>query len=248
MADVGRAYDVLARLRGLVRHAHTSVARPAGRPAPGSNPATAAARERGEAVQDALLAWGRQVAVRNRMTVSAAEGTGRTEALLDAAELLDGSQVKTWRARPGCCLWCARLNGVTIGLRESFAPHLGGPVRTGGTPPRTVATPAGARRFGLPEGSPIIYTHPPKLHRSDLQGPLLHPFCQCHLVISGVPGGTPAVPSGDDHGVAPAGFLTAAGVRAMPADVYRAQMAFLRAAAHELDQVLKRLAGGRDRH
>jgi hypothetical protein len=178
-----------------------------------------------------------------------AQGTGASAAVLaDALEREANGEVlrKRWRAHvesPTCCLWCRRLNGVTIGLRESFLPYLGGPVAMPQSRTRRVATPAGERRYGMPRGSKIVYTQPPRPYHGKLQGPLLHPECRCWLEIVRV-SGIPEVPPGSRAPESLAGFLTAADVRDMPEDTYQADLAFLRAAVHELDQVLKRLAEG----
>jgi hypothetical protein len=249
--DIGAIFGNLAHLRGLVRHAHASVPHrqfTAGVHRPGEHPSQRAAEERADAVRDALLGWGRQAALRARMAVHTAEGAGRTAAVLARALEREASGerlLKRWKAHvdsPTCCLWCRRLNGVTIGLRASFAPYLGGPVAMPQSRERRVATPAGERRYGLPAGSKIIYTHPPRPYRGKLQGPLLHPFCRCRLEIVRA-GGAAEVPAGGSP-AAPVRFLSAGDVRDMPADEYEADRAFLAAAIHELDQVLKRLAGG----
>jgi hypothetical protein len=249
--DIDRIFGALAHLRGVIRTAHASVG-PArftrGVTQPGDHPSARAAEERGTAVRDAILGWARKAGLRSRMAVSVAAGHGGTAAVLAdalAREARGEKLLKRWRAhveRPSCCIWCRRLDGVTIGLRESFAPYLGTAVALPQQQERKVATPAGARRYRLPEGSRIIYTHPPRLYHGQLQGPLLHPFCQCWLEIvrTGEPaGGSPAAAPAE-----PAGFVSAGDVRDMPEDVYQADLAFLQAAAHELDQVLKRLAGG----
>jgi hypothetical protein len=176
-----------------------------------------------------------------------AEGAGAASAVLaDAlAREARGERLrKRWRAHvesPTCCYWCRRLNGVTIGLRESFAPYLGGPAAMPQSRERRVATPAGERKYGLPAGRKIVLTHPPRPYHGRLQGPLLHPFCRCWLEI---------VRTGDigdaspDNGQAPAGFVSADDVRDMPEDDYQASLAFMEAAVHELEQVLRRLAEG----
>lgn len=73
--------------------------------------------------------------------------------------------------------------------------------------------------------------------------------CRCTLVI--VPassvqqgdGGQEAEPSSPPEGTSatPAGFLAAADIRAMPEGTFQSLLAFLRAAAHELGMVLRRL-------
>jgi hypothetical protein len=249
LRDVDRVFGSLGHLRGLVRHAHASVPQRRFVPGvsqPGTHPAQRAAEERAGAVRDALLGWGRQAALRARMTAHMAEGTGASAAVLADALTREASGEalrKRWRAHadsPSCCYWCRRLNGVTIGLRESFAPYLGGPVALG-SGGRHVATPVGERKYGMPTGSRIVYTHPPRPYHGMLQGPLLHPFCRCWLEIVRV-SGAPEVPP--DDGGAPAAFISADDIRDMPGDEYESGLAFLQAAVYELDQVLKRLAEG----
>lgn len=262
LGDVTRQFARLDHLRAAIRTAHASVPRrefTPGTDTPGSHPSREAAERRAEAVRRAVTGWGTQVAVRARMTLNSAEGLGSTAALLEAAtdRLGAGERLlKRWRRNPqsASCIWCRRLDGVTIGLRDSFAPYLGGPTVLSRGPARRVATPAGAARYRLPVGAPIIYTHPPRLYHNDLQGPLLHPWCLCKLEIIRAPGGA-AVPSSggqDDTGSAgqlrpapaPGGFLAASDVRAMPEGQYEADLAVLLAAAGELDRVLRRLADG----
>lgn len=250
--DMGRAFGNLPRLRGLIRHAHASVPDRRFTPGvsePGEHPSARAAEERAAAVRAALLGWGRQAALRARMAVHTAQGAGEAAAVLDEAlarEAAGERLAKRWRAHvdsPACCLWCRRLNGATIGLRESFVPYLGGPVAMPQSRTRRVATRAGERRYGMQAGERIIYTQPPRPYRGRLQGPPLHPGpCRCRLEIvrpgEVVPGSAAATAP------APVRFLSAEDIRDMTADDYDADLAFLQAAVHELDQVLKRLAGG----
>lgn len=249
-SDVGRVFGSMAHLHGLIRHAHASVPQRQfvrGVHRPGEHPNQRAAEERADAVRSALLNWGRQAALRSRMAVHTAEGTGAAAAALDSAlerEAAGEKLMKRWRAHTesaSCCYWCRKLNGVTIGLRESFLPHLGGPVAMPQSVERRVATERGERKFGLPVGERIVYTQPPRPYRGKLQAPLLHPFCRCWLEIVRT-GGTTDIPP--DDGPVPAEFLSAADIRGMSEQDYQADLAFLQAAVHELDQVLKRLAGG----
>jgi hypothetical protein len=250
--DIGSIFGDLAHLHGIVRHAHASVPSywfAPGVTAPGANPSQRAAERRADAVRDALLAWARQAALRAGMAAGHAEGAGTTAAVLASALARSAAGerlMKRWRAHtesPSCCFWCRRLDGVTIGLRASFAPYLGGRVAMPQEHGRHVATRAGERRFGLPIGSQIVYTYPPRPYRGKLQGPLAHPNCRCRLEI--VPAfGSSAMSSKAGSEQAPAGFLSAAEVRDMPEDAYQADLAFLQAAVHELGQVLRRLAEG----
>lgn len=249
LSDVERIFGSLGHLHELIRRAYSSVPRDPFTPgvhAPGEHPDQRAAERRAAAVRDALLNWGRTAALRTAMAEHTASGTGLASAVLDdalAREAAGEKLAKRWRSRrePSVCHWCRKLDGVTIGLRESFVPYLGGPVAFPHSQDRHVATRAGERKYGMPVGSPIIYAHPPRPYRGRLQGPLLHPLCRCRLEIVQVSDGN-APPA--DSPASPSRFLSAADVRAMPADVYAADLEFLRAAAHELDQVLRRLAGG----
>jgi hypothetical protein len=241
LSDVSAVFDALPHLRGLIRRAYA----PAGA-------GLDAARDRAAAVQAAVLRWARQAAVRARMTVSMAEGAGAASSVLADALARDAEGAplrKRWLAhieRGNCCIWCRRLHGVTVGLRESFAPYLGAPAELPHTQARQVRSPAGERRYGLPLGSRIIYTHPPRLYHGELQGPLLHPFCQCRMEI--VPAAGQAAsswPRVRRLSSSPAGFLTAASVRAIPDEQYEAQVTFMKAAVHELGLVLQKLSEGR---
>ena len=260
-ADAARVFGSLAHLRGLVRRAYASVPHERFVPGvtePGRNPAAEAADRRADAVSAAVRRWAFQAGRRVRMSLSAAEGLGRTAALLESARISEqaGERVrKRWARNPSSasCIWCRRLDGVTIAISASFAPYLGGPVALPQSGSRRVATPAGAARYKLPAGAPIILTHPPRLYHGDLQGPLLHPFCECRLEIVRHPGGL-AVPSSggreEPAGQQPisraaGGFLAASDVRAMPEDQYQADLALLRAAVIELGRAMRGLAGGR---
>jgi hypothetical protein len=229
LGDVDRQLSSVSHLHGAILRAHREGVRPA----------------------EAVLGYGRAAALKSRLSVSVAESMGRTaSALADAIVREAGGEAlrKRWRAhieRPSCCFWCRKLNGVTIVLRESFAPYLGGPAELPHQRQRRIATPAGSRRFGSGIGTPIIVTHPPRPYHGDLQGPGLHPFCQCWLEIVRLSPADareseenqPALPA------APAGFLSAAAIRDMPEARYRALLTFVGAATHELGQVLRRLAG-----
>jgi hypothetical protein len=260
--DAGRIFAALDQLRDRISAAHASVPPRGFAPGtdpPGSNPGKDAADRRAAAVAAAVTGWARQASQRARMALGAAEGYGRTAAAIETALLHSaaGERVrKRWARNPASasCIWCRRLDGVAIGLGESFAPYLGGPAVMPTASARRVATEAGAAKYGLPVGAAIMYTHPPRLYHGDLQGPLLHPFCECRLEIVRNPGG-PAVPSGsgqDDTGTVsllsapPAGgFLAASEVRAMPEDQYRAGLALLRAAVRGMDTAMRGLAEGR---
>jgi hypothetical protein len=253
LEDIARIFSASAHLRGLIRHAHASVPRREFTPgvsSPGTHPSQRAAEERADAVRDAVLGWARKAALRVRMAAGMAGGAGSAVALIDSAlarEAAGERLAKRWRAHPespSCCFWCRRLNGVTIPLRASFAPYLGGPAAMPQARERRVASPAGERRYGLRLGEQIIYTNPPRLYHGRLQGPLLHPFCRCRLEIVHAAGPPGAAPAGSGGHPAPGRFLSAADVRDMPGDAYQADLAFLKAAAHELGQVLRRLAEG----
>lgn len=226
LADIERYWSV-AHLDGLIRHAHASVPPRYFTPGvsqPGTNPLTEAAAERAAAVAEAIRGYAREVAFRSRMTVTVAQGAGRTYAALAGADVRReaGEDVrKRWRAhteKPACCHWCRLLNGKTIPLHHSFEQFLDW----------------------------NAHPRPPRPYHG-LQGPLLHPFCECWLeIVTGPhvpPGGSQAAPGRRSPAPqAPAGFLAAADIRAMPEAAYGSLIAFLKAAVHELGQVLRRLA------
>jgi len=260
-ADADRIFGAPGRVRDLIARAHASVPRrefEPGRDQPGTNPGRDAAERRAAAVAAALTGWGRQAAQRARMALGAAEGMGRTAAAIESAQLYSDGARKRWDRNPASdsCIWCRRLDGVTLGLRDSFAPYLGGPAVMPTAGARRVATEAGAAKYKLPVGAAIILTQPPRLYHGDLQGPLLHPSCECRLQIVRSPGSA-AVPSGGsqssqeaagDQTPAPqvaGGFLAASDVRAMPEDQYRAGLALLRAAVRGMDTAMRGLAEGR---
>jgi len=242
LADIGRQYGSLAHLRHLIRTAHASVPQRRfvrGQSAPGASPAIEAGNERARAVRDAILGFARQAALRSHLTVVVAAAAARTTVVLAEghARRAAGEKVlKRWEARRDgkACHWCRNLDGVTIGLDESFLPYLGGPADLTG------------------HGH---LTQPPKPYRGALQGPGLHPHCggRCRLVLV-----TEAGPKhGDDHKTRPAEtpdisrsaastpvFITAAAIRAMPEPRYQGLVAFLQAALFELGQVLARLRRG----
>jgi hypothetical protein len=224
LADVDRQYGSLSRLRGLVRQAHASVPQRRFTPGvtpPGDSPAIAAGNERARAVRDAILAFARQASLRSRLTVSVAEQAARAAVVLAEghARLAAGEAVrKRWLARRDgrACHWCRNLNGVTIEMGESFLPYRGGP-----------ADLAGHGRL----------TQPPHPYHGELQGPSLHPNCRCRLMVV-----TEVPPKQEQPAPPPAPFITASQIRAMPEPEYKGLIAFLRAAVHELGQVLRRLA------
>ena len=164
LADIGRQYGSLAHLRHLIRTAHASVPQRRfvrGVTPPGASPAIEAGNERARAVRDAILGFARQAALRSHLTVVVAAAAARTTVVLAEghARRAAGEKVlKRWEARRDgkACHWCRNLDGVTIGLDESFLPYLGGPADLTG------------------HGH---LTQPPKPYRGALQGPGLHPHC-----------------------------------------------------------------------
>lgn len=238
LADVDHGYNeaALEHLRGDIRHAYWSVSLRLFTPgvsAPGTNPARESVAERAAAVREAVEAWGRRAALHNSLSVDVALGDSRTLAEIEEAGTRIGHWVKRWRTSKqppdeNTCYWCRRLNGVTLPLHASFAHHLGGPADLSG------------------HGH---LTQPPHPYHGWLQGPQLHPGCRCRLEF--LPAGAVQQEGGQEAGVPllspvgaappPAPFLAAAQIRAMPEDRYQALLAFLRAAVHELGQVLHRL-------
>lgn len=195
---------------------------------PGTSPVMESVAERATAVRAAVAEFARRAAFRNSLSIDVAAGLARTEFLLANARATGEVLYKRWRAhvdRPTCCHWCRNLDGRTIPLSEDFAPYLG-----------PAADLSGHGHL----------THPPRVWSGRLPGPKLHPHCQCWLEIV-----TSAVsqPGGQGHVERTAhlvpGYLAAADIRAMPEPKYNALTAFLRAAVHELGQVVRRLAHAR---
>lgn len=169
--------------------------------------------------------YGRGLALLNTLTVDHAVRAGRTQALLEQAARDDLFKIarKQWVAhveKPTCCHWCRNLHGRTIPLHDDFAPYIGGP-----------ADLTGHGRF----------TQPPKPYRGVLPGPPLHPNCECDLLI--VSGGIGDGISSHEarEGLTALPFLASSDIRAMSAPKYRLLIEYLRAAAHELGLVLRRL-------
>lgn len=208
----------LRRLLGDVRDAHRSL------------PQLRAALRTGKASpRETIERFARQLALRSSMTVAhaAAASTLQRELAGARARYPDGTARKRWKAHPqdpSCCFWCRRLHGVTIALDADFAPHLGGPAALSATG---------------------RLTRPPRPYGGHLPGPPLHPNCECDIEI--IAGGEASdVNSYGGQVRSPVlPYLAASGIRALSPARYRLLMEFLRAAAHELGQVLERLA--RDR-
>jgi hypothetical protein len=229
--DVARALgDLRGQVEGIVREQM-------GIPAPGPAGRIQAA-VRG-AVQGALT--------RARMSLGMAAGYSRTEAVLAEGRVRQAAGVhvmKVWKSRLSrkTCRWCRELHGMMIPLEDEF-PH-GDPVALPQDRTRRVATPAGMRRYHRSTGQPIIFTHPPRPWLGRLAGPLRHPRCECWLELVIIHDETPP-PS--RAGLPPPGaersFVRASDIAALPDPQYRGLIAFLRAATHELGQLLRRLKG-----
>jgi hypothetical protein len=227
LGDITRQYAALPRLRSAIRTAHASVRRRRfvpGQTPPGANPSAEAVAERAAAVRDAILGFAREVALRSRVTLAVAQTAARAaSALADGyARRAAGQRVaKRWMSRRDgrACHWCRNLDGVTIGLDDSFLPYLGGAADLSG------------------HGH---LTQPPGPYRGELFAPPLHPRCRCKLmIVTEIPRARAAEPPAP---LPAARFISAAQIRAMPEPRYRGLVSFLRAALHELGQVLRRLA------
>jgi len=185
-----------------------------------------------------------RLAVRARMTVGVATSFSRTQAVLAEGRRRQaaGEKVmKSWRSRllPRTCRWCRALHGTMIPLDEEF-PH-GDPVALPQQRTRRVATPAGARRSDRAIGQPIIFTFPPAVWGGRLEGPPRHPECECEVVLVTLTDEPmPALDRGPEPGTS---YVHAADIAALPESRYQALRAFLRAATHELGQILDRLRG-----
>lgn len=231
--DIEGGYQVTA-LRQAIRVAYDSVPPAQFHPGvtpPGQHPSQRAAEERAAAVSAAILAFGQERALRNGLTVSTAESASAAWTVLlegRQRELAGETVSKRWRTSrqppdARTCHWCRHLNGVTVPLAASFAPHDAGPADLAG------------------HGN---LTQPPPLYHGRLPGPPRHPRCRCYLeiVVAGEAGeAATVIPDGGGQ-EAPPQFLSSAAIRAMPEDRYQSLLAFLRAATHELGQLLRRLA------
>lgn len=248
--DIARLYYSPAPLQQLIREAYESIPQGqfvVGVTPPGQHPVMEAAIQRAAAISRAVLAYATQSAQRNELTVVVARTAGQTAAALEhGAELAATGQsvLKRWVAKQDdrTCIWCQFLHGTVVPLHTPFP--LPGPVALEHQVTRRVRTPAGVDRYHQGIGTRIVWTHPPRPYRGILQGPPLHPRCRCRLEI--VVRGTVQEVGGQVPERSPAPrvrYLAAVDVRAMPEDRYRALLAFLRAASHELGQALHRLAG-----
>jgi hypothetical protein len=182
---------------------------------------------------------------RVRLSLQVAPGFSHTGSVLEEGRrrTAAGERVmKTWKSRQDArtCRWCRLLHGVTIPLEDEF-PH-GEPVALPQQRTRHVATPAGAVRYHRAIGQPIILTFPPRVWLGQLLGPPRHPGpCRCWLELTPVTDEPPPAPlRGPEPGQV---FLRASEVSAMPEEQYHGMLAFVRAAVHELGQLLRRLKG-----
>lgn len=206
---------------------------------PGTNPVVETADARAHAISSLLHDTISGLALRSQLAVDVAGTRVATEQVLAEGALRQAAGEaleKEWVAHLDhrTCMWCRELHGTRAGLHEEFL-H-GQPVALPHQRTRHVATPAGVARYHMGIGSPIILTHPPAVFH-DLLGPPRHPRCRCYLRL--VPAG------GTGQGAPPAEpqYISSEDIRAMPEQQYHHLTAFLRAALHELRQILGRLAG-----
>jgi hypothetical protein len=224
--DVQRAYN---EAPGLIReaavHAWHSVPQQSftvGVSTPGTNPAYQTAVQRAQAVRDALDGPAQALALRNGLSVVVAGSSGRTEATLAEAIAQPDAHLlgKRWVASmdgkdPKSCAWCRRLHGTVVPLDAQF-PH---PVQIGDH-------------------------KPPKPYRGRLDGPELHPHCQCFLEI--VPLVDAPVPVPAPAPVPPEelpDMVSSEDIAAMPEERYQSMRHFLASALHELAQVIRAILG-----
>ncbi len=251
--DIDRSYDALGRTRAEIRAAYASAPARHFRPGvtrPGSTPLAESARDRAEAVRRAVLGIGTAIALRNRITLEVALAAARTQREIAAGTLREESGervLKQWWCSSDppddrTCHWCRILHKVAVPLHGNF--------------------PAGQPADLTGHGR---LTRPPRLYHGMLPGPPLHPGpCRCEIKIIAdlppapegeVPSGsgqggakTAAAPhqkvsgSSEQSGLTGSGSLLAASdIRELPEDRYQALLHFLKAATHELGQVLGRL-------
>lgn len=205
--------------------------------------------QRAEAVARAIREQADKLVLRGKLSVGMASSGSHTAAVLASGARVaeQGYQVsKRWNSRrtSRTCRWCLELDGLAIPLDAEF-PH-GAPLELPHARTRQVRTEAGSHRYRTAIGAPIIMTRPPSVYGGVLLGPPRHPRCECwiDLLVSGPgqpPPGTAPVPR--PHVVLGPSHMLASDVAAMPDAQYRGMMAFLRAATHELGQLLRRVTG-----
>jgi hypothetical protein len=197
-------------------------------------------------VQQAVSGVVAEAVTRMRMSLESAAGASHTEAVIAEGRRLQqqGQHVmKVWRSRLSrrTCRWCRALDGAMVPLDDDF-PH-GDPVALEQERTRRVATPAGVRRYRRSVGQPIIFTHPPRVWLGRLAGPKRHPRCECwlELHILTEAGPPPARLRSEETGGRM--YVRASDIAELPESQYTGIVGFLRAATHELGQVLRRLKG-----
>jgi hypothetical protein len=185
------------------------------------------------------------LAHRLRLGLQVAPGFSHTETVLEEGRRRQATGehvMKTWRARRDhrTCRWCLQLDGMTIPLEDEF-PH-GDPVALPQSRTRHVATPAGEEHYHRSIGQPIILTFPPRVWLGRLLGPPRHPGpCRCRIELTPVLDEEAPEPLRGPEPVPH--FLRASEVSEMPEAQYRGMLAFIKAAVHELGQLLRRLKG-----
>lgn len=178
------------------------------------------------------------------MAVSTALSAGTTEAVLAEGyrRRAAGEHVrKRWRSRKSAttCHWCWELDGTELELEEEFS-H-GEPAVLPRARLRHVRTHAGEHRHHAAIGSPITHTRPPAVWRGVLLGPPRHPRCECWLeLVSGDE--PPTQPQPITEAAMQQELVHSSDIQSMPEEQYSAMMTFLRAAVHELGQLLRRVA------
>lgn len=178
------------------------------------------------------------------MAVSTALSAGTTEAVLAEGyrRRAAGEHVrKRWRSRKSAttCHWCWELDGTELELEGEFS-H-GAPAVLPRARLRHVRTHAGAHRYHRDVGAEIIHTRPPAVWRGVLLGPPRHPRCECWLEL--VDGDEPPTEPHDITGALMQQELVhSSDIQSMPEEQYSSMMTFLRAAVHELGQLLRRVA------
>lgn len=220
--DVDSLYaNAAAQIRGVAVTAFNSVPQPhpytPGVDQLGSNPVFEAGQARARAVGAALTRQVSDIALRNGLSVNVAGSRSHTETVVEEA-------LRRYQAGEDIWLeWRSQLvPGVTCPWCWALHGHR---VRPGQEYPHPGQ--AGRRR-------------PPRLYQGVLHGPPMHPNCRCWLVIV-TSSGDPAPEAPEPP---PAEFVTSTDIAAMPEEKYSGLLAFLKAALHELGQLLKKLVSG----
>lgn len=223
-ADVDALYhDATAQVRSVASRAFSSVPQPPafvpGVDQPGTSPVVESGQERAAAVGSALTHLASDIALRNGLSVNVAGSRAHAESVTQEARR---------RYEAGEDIWLEWRSQLIPDVTCPWCWRLHGQrVRPG-------------QQF--PHPSQIGRRKPPRIWGGMLHGPPLHPNCRCWLVIvTGSGAEAPEEPAPEPPAEQ---FISSTDIAAMPEEKYHGLLAFLRAALHELGQMLRRLVSG----